>query len=96
MSISDDVTAGIKVALKAKDSARLTALRGIRAAILNEMKKDNSDSVSDEACIVLLRRVEKQRKESIEAFDKGGRTEQADAERAELDQSSVSTVPPSR
>ena len=84
MSISDDVTAGMKEALKSKDSARLTALRGIRAAILNEMKKDNADTVSDEACIVLLRRLEKQRKESIEAFDKGGRTEQADAERAEL------------
>ncbi len=84
MSIADDVTAGMKEALKAKDSVRLTTLRGIRAAILNEMKKDNAETVSDEACLVLLRRLEKQRKESIEAFDKGGRTDLADTERAEL------------
>ena len=34
------------------------------------MKKDNSDDVSDEVCISLLRKLEKQRKESIEAFEK--------------------------
>jgi len=56
----------------------------MRAALLNEMKKDNSDDLPDEVSITVLRRLEKQRGESIEAFDNAGRLEQADAERAEL------------
>jgi uncharacterized protein YqeY len=56
----------------------------MRTAFLNEMKKDGSDSVSDEVCESLLRKLEKQRKESIDAFSKGGREEMADQERAEL------------
>lgn len=84
MPIVDDVTAQIKVAMKAKDATRLAALRSMRTAFLNEMKKDGSQSVSDEVCEGLLRKLEKQRKESIEAFDKGGRPEMAETERTEL------------
>jgi uncharacterized protein YqeY len=84
MPIFDAVSQGMKDALKAKDSVRLTTLRSIRAAFLNELKKDNSSELSDEACVPLLRRLEKQRKESIEAFESGGRQDRADDERAEL------------
>jgi uncharacterized protein YqeY len=84
MPIVDDVTAQMKAAMKAKDKARLVALRSMRSAFLNEMKKDGSDEVSDEVCHALLRKLEKQRKESIEAFSKAGREELAAAERAEL------------
>jgi len=84
MPIFDDVSQGMKEALKAKDATRLAALRSIRAAFLNELKKDNSTELSDEACIPLLRRLEKQRKESIEAFESGGRPDRAEVEKAEL------------
>ena len=84
MPITEDVTAQMKEAMKAKDSVRLSALRSMRTAFLNEMKKDGADSLSDEVCEGLLRKLEKQRKESIEAFEGAGRTEQADAEKAEL------------
>ena len=84
MSMVEDVSAKLKDALRAKDAPRLAALRSIRAAFLNEMKKDGADDLADEVCVGLLRRLEKQRGESIEAFDKAGRTEQAAAERAEL------------
>jgi uncharacterized protein YqeY len=84
MSIADDVTNQMKAAMKAKDAPRLAALRSMRTAFLNEMKKDGSDSVSDEVCTALLRKLEKQRKESIEAFSKAGRDEMAEVERAEL------------
>jgi uncharacterized protein YqeY len=84
MPIFDDVSTLMKDALRAKQQTRLAALRSIRAAFLNEIKKDNSKDLSDEACVPLLRRLEKQRRESIEAFEAGGRQEQADNERAEL------------
>lgn len=84
MPISDDVTKQMKDAMRAKDALRLSTLRSMRTAFLNEMKKDGSDSVSDEVCESLLRKLEKQRKESIDAFSKGGREEMADQERAEL------------
>ena len=48
MPIVDDVTAQLKGAMKAKDARRLATLRSMRTAFLNEMKKDGSDSVSDE------------------------------------------------
>lgn len=84
MGLVEDVSEGMKQAMKAKDAARVAALRGIRAAFLTEMKKDGADTLADEVCTTVLRRLEKQRRESIEAFDAAGREEQAAAERAEL------------
>jgi uncharacterized protein YqeY len=85
MSIVNAVSQQMKEAMKARESARLAALRNIRAALLTEMKKDNSTDLSDEVSIGLLRRLEKQRRESIEAFESAGRAEQAAAEMAELE-----------
>jgi len=84
VGIFDDVSGGLAQALKARDEVRLATLRSIRAAFLNEMKKDNAASLTDEVCVSLLRRLEKQRQESIEAFTAAGRSDRADAERAEL------------
>ncbi len=84
MGLVDEVAVLMKQAMKAKDAPRVAALRGIRAAFLTEMKKDGSDTLSDEVCVGLLRRLEKQRGESIEAFDAAGREDRAAAERAEL------------
>lgn len=84
MGIFDDVNAGMKEALKGRQETRLATLRSIRAAFLQEMKKDNAQTLSDEVCIALLRRLEKQRQESIDAFEAAGRADRADAERAEL------------
>ena len=85
MSIFDAVTDQMKQAMRAKEALRLGTLRSIRAAFLTELKKDGSERLGDEACTVIIRRLEKQRKESIEAFDGAGRVELADKERAELD-----------
>ena len=83
MSIFEEVSAQLKEALRAKDARRLASLRMMRAAFLNELKKDNAETLSDEVCIVLVRRLEKQRNESIEAFEAARREESAAAERAE-------------
>jgi uncharacterized protein YqeY len=84
MSIFDRVTAEMTEAMKARAAARLTALRSIRAAFLTELKKDNAATLPDEVCTTLLRRLEKQRGESIEAFESAGRPDRVAEERAEL------------
>ena len=84
MGIFDDVSAQMKDAMKAKDEVRLAALRGMRAAFLNECKKDNATTLADDVAVGLLRKLEKQRQESIDAFTSAGRPDRADAERAEL------------
>jgi uncharacterized protein YqeY len=74
----------MQAALKGKAPERLSALRNIRAALLVEMKKDNSKTLADGVSVAVLRRLEKQRLESIEAFEKAGRPERVADERAEL------------
>ena len=83
MGLVERVSEQMKVAQKARDAAQLTALRNVRAALLNEMKKDGSTTLDDAVATGVLRRLAKQREESIEAFANAGRTERADAERAE-------------
>jgi uncharacterized protein YqeY len=85
MAIFDEVNTRMKDALRAQRKLELQALRNIRAAFLLRMKEDASETVSDEEAMVILRRLEKQRRESIEAFEKGGRAEKAAEEKAELD-----------
>jgi len=84
MAIEQTVSERLADAMKARDAARVAALRGIRAAFLNEMKKDNAKTLADETSVEVLRRLAKQRRESIEAFEAGGRPERAAEERAEL------------
>ncbi len=84
MSIFDEVNEQMKQAMREKQVVRLGALRGIRAAFIHELKKDGSERLEDVVCREILRRLEKQRKESIEAFDGAGRSELAEQERAEL------------
>jgi len=84
MGLVETVAAQMKEAMKAKNAARLGALRNIRAAFLTEMKKDGSETLDEAASIAVLRRLAKQRQESIDAFTQAGRADRADEERAEL------------
>ena len=75
----------IKDAMRAKDSIRLETLRGLSAAFINELlKKPKDASLSDDEVVAVIRRAVKQRKDSIEQFEKGGRKDLADKEKAEL------------
>ena len=85
MAIFDQINEHMKAALRGGEKLRLQALRNIRAAFLLRLKEDASQTtVCDADCVTILRKLEKQRRESIEAFEAAGRTEQAAAERAEL------------
>lgn len=80
----ETVTGQLKDAMKAKDAARLAALRNIRAAFLVEMKKDGAETLDDATATAVLRRLAKQRQESIDAFTQANRPERVAEERAEL------------
>jgi uncharacterized protein YqeY len=77
----------MKAAMKAKDQVRLTVVRGLLSAMQNEavQKGKGPDGVlSDDEVLTVLTRSAKQRKDSIEQFEKGGRPELAEGEKAEL------------
>jgi uncharacterized protein YqeY len=76
----------IKQAMINKDAFKLTVLRGILAAFMNEIvaKKTNDEFLGDEDALAIIRRLVKQRKDSIEQFTKGGRPELAENEGKEL------------
>jgi len=76
----------IKQAMIAKDSAKLLVLRGVLSNFMNEMmaKKIVGEELPDEDALAVVRRLVKQRKDSIEQFTKGGRPELASSEEAEM------------
>ena len=77
----------IKDAMRAKDTVRLSVLRGLSAAATNELvaKGRKPDEIlSDDELMTVIIRAGKQRKDSIEQFEKGGRPELAESEKAEL------------
>ena len=84
MSILDQVSEQMKEAMRAKEKDRLTGLRNIRAAFIEALKVDGSTTLPDDKAIEILRRLSKQRRESIEAYEAGGRQDLVDAEKAEL------------
>ena len=86
MILHKQIKDGIKEAMIKKDTLRLTVLRGLHAAFMNEMiaKKMTGDDIGDEDAIAIIRRLVKQRKDSIDQFIKGGRKDLAENEEAEM------------
>jgi uncharacterized protein YqeY len=77
--IVDDMTA----AMRAKDAVRLSTLRMIKAAMMNR-QIDKGGELTDEEMAKLLGSLLKQRRDSVEQYEKGGRAELAAKERAEI------------
>jgi len=83
MSLRDRLTEDLKLAMKARDQLRMDVIRMIKAAILNkevELKKDLDDAEMSKIMTTLI----KQRRESVEQFEKARRTELAAKERQEI------------
>ena len=77
----------IKAAMKARAEVRLSVLRGLLSNATNELVakgKKPTDELSEDDLNALIRRGAKQRKDSIEQFEKGGRADLADKEKEEL------------
>ncbi len=85
--MQEKIKAEIKPAMIAKDTVRLGTLRMIMAAFTNELVSQGhppTDPLSDEDCMKVIKRLAKQRKDSIDQFIAGGRPELAEDEKAEL------------
>jgi uncharacterized protein YqeY len=83
MTLKDRITADMKDAMRARESARLSTLRLLLAAIkLREV--DERKPVTDTDVIGVLDKMVRQRRESIAQFDAGNRPDLANAERAEI------------
>ena len=84
MSVRDAIVRETKEAMKGRDKPRVEALRMLSAALKNA-EIDKGASLTEEEEMVILRRQLKQREESAEAFRKGGREYQAQAEMREAE-----------
>lgn len=85
--MQEQIKAAIKPAMIAKDTVRLGTLRMLLAAFTNELVTQGrppTDPLSDEDCMKVIKRLAKQRKDSIEQFVSGGREDLAIDEKAEL------------
>ena len=86
MSLSEQLTSDLKTAMKAKDSTALTVVRSLKTALTNAtIEKAGAGGQLDPAAeIAIVRTAIKQRQDSIEKFEEGGRQELADNEKAEI------------
>lgn len=86
--IRDSLKAALIESMKAKDSSRVGAIRLIQAALKNrdiEARTGGAPADDDVMVIEVLAKMAKQRRESIEMFEKGNRQELANVEKAELE-----------
>ena len=83
MSLKDQITEDMKSAMKAGEKDRLKVVRLIRAAI-KQIEVDKRIELDDAAVLTVLDKMVKQRRDSVEQFQKGNRKDLADIELAEI------------
>jgi len=84
MSLRARITEDMKAAMRARETARLSTIRLLLAAI-KQKEVDERIEVSDADVVGIIDKMIKQRRESIAHFDAGGRPELSAAERAEIE-----------
>ena len=86
MTLQQRVDADLKEAMRAKDATKLGVLRMLKSALKYAAiaKSDAEAELSDAEAVQVIRKQAKQRQDSIESFEKGGRAELADKEKEEL------------
>ena len=85
--LRDDINTALKDAMKARDERRVSTLRLVNAAVKNadiEARGQGKGPLTDDELPSLLQKMIKQRQESIELYEKGGRADLADQEREEV------------
>ena len=86
MTLQERVDSDLKEAMRAKDATKLGVLRMLKSALKYAAiaKSDAEAELSDAEAVQVIRKQAKQRQDSIESFEKGGRAELADKEKEEL------------
>ena len=83
MSLKGQITEDMKSAMKAGEKDRLKVVRLIRAAI-KQIEIDTREELDDAAVLTVLTKMVKQRRDSVDQFEKGDREDLAAIERAEI------------
>ena len=83
MSLKDKIIGDLTTAMRAKDANRLSVLRMVKANIMNRQIEKGAD-LTDEEITKALQSLVKQRKDSIDQYEKAGRAELAEKEQTEL------------
>ena len=87
MTIKEKIIADIKMAMKAKEQDKLRVLRSLKSKLMEKEigeRKGGEAKLSDEQAVEVLMKAAKQRKESIDQFEEGGRDDLAENEKVEL------------
>ncbi len=84
MTLRARITDDMKTAMKARDSARLAAIRLLLAAV-RQKEIDERIELDDAQTLAIIDKLIKQRRDSIEQYDKAGRDDLASIERAEVE-----------
>lgn len=87
MALKDKIVSDLKQAMKNKDQDRLRVLRSLKAKLLEKEiseRKGGEASLTDEQAVEVLMKAAKQRKESIDQFQSGGRQDLVETEEKEL------------
>jgi uncharacterized protein YqeY len=85
--LRDNINTALKAAMKAHDERRVSTLRLVNSALKNadiEARGQGKGPLTDEELLGLLQKLIKQRQESVELYEKGGRPELAQNEREEI------------
>jgi uncharacterized protein len=82
--LQEKIQSDLKQAMLARDTMRTGTIRFLISAMRYYQIEKSKDSLTDEEAIQVLRRQAKQRRDSIESYDKGNRADLADKERQEL------------
>jgi uncharacterized protein len=84
MELGKKIVADLTAAMKAQDAARTSTLRMVKAAMMNRQIEKGAE-LDDDEVQKLLRSLVKQRRDSIEQYEKANRQELADKEKAEIE-----------
>jgi uncharacterized protein YqeY len=87
MTIQEEIDADLKDAMRSRDAERLSVLRMVKSALTNAAieKRGATAGLADAEAVGVIRKQVKQRRDSIESFEKGGRPELAAKERKEIE-----------
>ena len=84
MSLEQKIMTDLKEAMKAKDQAKLRSIRAIKAAILLMKTDGTGQEITEDKEIKLIQKLVKQRKESLDIYEKQGRDDLAGVEKEEI------------